>query len=164
MQEKRFPATSGGFFMKAKKGGRKMSSYKKLICTVTLGLFLVPVQSFAQSLAQQWKQGLSGTRLTAYSGSAISSNSTLTVVEFCGDGRYRYYQEGSWSVPGTAGGASNNRITGQWDIRQTYNQVGLVYVTDDGERGFFPIYLQNDRRVNIGGTAFAAEQGAASCH
>ncbi|MGD2062893.1 MAG: hypothetical protein PVF51_04850 [Nitrospirota bacterium] len=141
-----------------------MISYRRTLSALVLGVALLSVTASAQSLAQQWKQGLSGTRLTSYSGSAISSNSTLTVVELCGNGRYRYYKEGSWSVPGQAGGASNDQITGRWDIQQRYGQTILVYVTDRGDRGFFPIYLQNDRRVNIGGTAFSAQQGAASCY
>ena len=141
-----------------------MISYNRMMSALALGVALVSVGASAQSLAQQWRQGLSGTRLTSYSGSAISSNSTLTVVEFCGNGRYRYYKEGSWSLPGQAGGASTNQITGSWDIQQRYRRTLLVYVTDRGERGSFPIYLQNDRRVNIGGTAFSAQQGAASCY
>ncbi|HEU0202864.1 MAG TPA: hypothetical protein VFR86_20835 [Burkholderiaceae bacterium] len=127
------------------------------------GLAAATSPAFAQSIAEQWRQGLAGTRLTSYSGSAISSNSTLTVVNFCRNGRYSYHKEGSWSVPGLAGGASNNRITGRWDIRQFGAQVALVYVTDHGERGSFPIYLQNNGRVNIGGTSFAAQRGAAGC-
>ena len=140
-----------------------MIPMKQITTTLTLGLLLITAHASAQSLVQQWKQGLSGTRLTSYSGSAISSNSTLTVINFCRNGRYSYYKEGSWSVPGTAGGASNSNISGHWDIQQNGNQVFLVYVTDQGERGGFPIYLQYNGRVNIGGTAFAAQQGGASC-
>ena len=114
-------------------------------------------------LEQQWKQGLSGAKLTAYSGSAISSNSTLTVINLCSNGRYTYHREGSWSVPGTAGGASNARISGSWDVRETGGQVQLVYRTDGGEAGSFPLYLQHNGRVNIGGMAYAVQAGAASC-
>lgn len=117
----------------------------------------------AQDYSQQWRQGLAGARLTAYDGSVISSNSTLTVIDFCSGGRYRYYREGSWSVPGQAGGASNGTITGSWDIEQRGGQMLLTYVTDQGQQGYFPIYLQNDNRVNIGGVAYAAEQGASGC-
>lgn len=130
---------------------------------VIANLFLFTGVSQAQSLAEQWEQGLAGVKLTAYAGSVISSNSTLTVVRFCSNGRYHYYKEGSWSSPGVAGGASNNNISGRWSIRQQGVQVLLVYATDQGEQGSFPIYLQNNGRVNIGGTAFAAERGAAGC-
>ena len=115
------------------------------------------------TVVQQWRQGLSGAKLTSYSGSVINSNSTLTVIDFCRNGRYNYYKEGSWSVPGTAGGASNNTVTGRWRIQQQGNYTMLEYVTDQGERGVFPIYLQNNGRVNIGGTEFAAQQGGAGC-
>ncbi len=119
--------------------------------------------SAQELIVQQWRQGLSGAKLTSYSGSVINSNSTLTVIDFCRNGRYNYYKEGSWSVPGTAGGASNNTVTGRWRIQQQGNYTMLEYVTDQGERGVFPIYLQNNGRVNIGGTEFAAQQGGAGC-
>ena len=140
-----------------------MTFIKQITTTITLGLFLASAPTLAQSLVQRWKHGLSGTKLTSYSGSVINSNSTLTVVSFCNNGRYSYYKEGSWSVPGQAGGASNNRLTGRWDIRQQGNQTLLVYATDSGEKGAFPIYLQNNGRVNIGGTSFAAQRGGAGC-
>ena len=126
-------------------------------------LFAFAPKAIAQSLVQQWQQGLSGSRLTSYSGSLITSNSTLTVVNFCRNGRYSYYREGSWSVPGQAGGASNSRITGRWTVQQQENQVRLIYVTDNGDQGYFPMYLQNNGRVNIGGTSFAVEQDGSGC-
>ena len=135
---------------------------KSLILTLGFLAILAP-KAIAQSLAEQWKQGLSGSRLTSYSGSLINSNSTLTVVNFCRNGRYSYYKEGSWTVPGQAGGASNSRITGRWTVQQQGNQVGLIYVTDSGDRGYFPMYLQNNGRVNIGGTSFAVQQGGSGC-
>ena len=138
--------------------------------TIALSLLLASTSTaLAQSLAQQWKQGLSGSTLTNYSGSAISNNSTLTVLNFCSNGRYTYYKEGSWSAPGrpggtsVAGGASNNRIAGSWNIQQRGYQVFLVYRTDRGQQGSFPIYLQNNGRVNIGGTPFAVQRGGARC-
>jgi len=140
-----------------------MSLLRTLILFTTLGSLLGPAPSHAQSLVQQWKQGLSGSKLTSYSGSAVSSNSTLTVISFCANGRYRYYKEGSWSSPGTAGGASTNTVTGRWDIKQAGAQVFLVYVADNGEQGFFPVYLQTNGYVNIGGTAFAVQRGGAEC-
>lgn len=124
---------------------------------------LPPGAAGQPSVVQQWKQGLAGAKLTAYSGSVTSSNSTLTIINFCRNGRYSYYKEGSWSVPGMAGGASNNTVTGRWNIEQQGLYPMLVYLTDQGQRGSFPIYLQANGRVNIGGTAFAAQQGGAGC-
>ena len=126
-------------------------------------IIVTSVFAHAQSLVEQWRSGLAGVRLTAYDGSVINSNSTLTVVSFCRDGRYSYYKEGSWSVPGQAGGASQNTITGRWDIQSAAGTILLVYQTDAGESGSFPIYLQANGRVNIGGTSFAAERNAAGC-
>ncbi|MDJ0591751.1 MAG: hypothetical protein QNJ72_17430 [Pleurocapsa sp. MO_226.B13] len=142
-----------------------MTLIKQITTTIAFGVLLasVPTLTAAQSLVQQWKQGLSGSKLTNYSGSIINSNSTLTVISFCRNGRYSYYKEGSWSVPGQAGGASNSQITGRWDVQQQGNQVALIYVTDNGQSGVFPMYLQNNGRVNIGGTEFAVQQGGAGC-
>lgn len=134
---------------------------KKVLCTVVLSL--ASFHAVANSIVDQWKTGLSGARLTSYSGSAISSNSTLTIINFCRNGRYSYYKEGSWSVPGTAGGASNNTVTGTWDIQLINGVTVLTYSTDRGEQGMFPIYLQNNGRVNIGGAAYAVEQGRSGC-
>lgn len=114
-------------------------------------------------LVAQWQQGLAGARLTAYSGSAISSNSTLTTLELCRSGRYRYVREGSWSVPGQAGGASSNQIQGRWQVQGVNGTILILYETDQGEKGAFPVYLQADGRVNIGGEAYRAEPGAAGC-
>ncbi len=140
-----------------------MIFFKQLTIAIALGFLLALAPAGAETPVQQWKQGLSGAKLTSYSGSVISSNSTLTIISFCKNGRYNYYKEGSWSVPGTAGGASNSTVTGRWDIQQNGNQVVLIYVTDNGEQGSFPIYLQSNGRVNIGGAAFAVQQSRAGC-
>jgi hypothetical protein len=140
-----------------------MACLNRLRIFIACGLLLISVASVAEDYVEQWQQGLSGAKLTAYSGSVISSNSTLTTVSFCRDGRYRYYKEGSWSVPGMANGASNNTITGRWQVLQSGNKIMLKYVTDAGEQGMFPLYLQNNGRVNIGGTEFAVQQGGAGC-
>lgn len=133
------------------------------IFTSGIIMLLASTSAFADAILDKWKQGLSGARLTAYKGSAISSNSSLTVLNLCRNGRYSYYREGSWSVPGTAGGASSNRVTGRWDVQRKGNQVLLVYVTDQGQEGAFPMYLQNNGRVNIGGLAYAVQAGGAGC-
>lgn len=140
-----------------------MNTLKKLVIFSLTLIFLSSTYA-GINLYQQWKQGLKGARLVAYSGSVISTNSTLTTINFCQDGKhYHYFREGSWSVPGMAGGASNNRITGQWDIQQQNFAVLLTYITDQGQSGSFPIYLQSDGKVNIGGTAYAVQSGAADC-
>ncbi|MCH9695528.1 MAG: hypothetical protein K0U72_13530 [Gammaproteobacteria bacterium] len=138
-----------------------MSLHKGLIALI--GLFAVATCLSAQSLADQWRQGLSGAKLTAYAGSVHSSNSSLTVLNICANGRYNYYREASWSAEGSAGGGSTNRITGRWDVRQDGAKIMITYVTDKGEQGAFPVFLQNNGRVNIGGVAYAVQQGAADC-
>ena len=140
-----------------------MKRLAKMQVTVILVLVCFPVLSFANSLVDQWRKGLSGARLTAYSGSVISSNSSLTVVDICQNGRYSYYKEGSWSASGTAGGSSSNRIHGRWDLKQSGARILITYITDAGQRGSFPIYLQNNGRVNIGGVAYAVQQNGSGC-
>jgi hypothetical protein len=117
----------------------------------------------SESILEQWQQGLQGALLSSYSGSVISSNSTLTTIRFCSNGRYSYHKEGSWSVPGMAGGASTNTITGRWEVVQSAAGIMLKYITDSGEQGMYPMYLQANGRVNIGGTDFAVQQGGAGC-
>ncbi len=138
-------------------------SGRSFTSSIVVAAMILSTPSVAEDYARQWRDGLGGTRLTNYEGSVVSSNSTLTVIDFCRDGRYRYYREGSWSVPGQAGGASNGTITGRWDVESAGGQVLLTYVTDQGQQGYFPIHLQNDNRVNIGGVAYAAELGASGC-
>ncbi len=149
-----------------------MTLIKQITTTITLALLLASTPALAQSLVEQWQQGLSGSKLASYSGSSIlssSKHSSLTLLNFCSNGRYSYYQEGGWMIPSRPGGtsqasgASNNTITGRWDIQQQGTQTMLVYITDYGESGAFPIYLQTNGRVNIGGTEFAVEQGGAGC-
>lgn len=135
----------------------------KTMIVTAMGMLLFAPSSRAASLVQQWKSGLSGASLTSYSGSAISSNSTLTVINFCRNGRFTYSREGSWSVPGTAGGASNATMTGGWDVKEVNGQIMLQYHNDNGDQGYYPIFLQNDGRVNIGGAAYSVQQGGAGC-
>ena len=141
---------------------------KQLLISVLTTMLFLSFQtnhSYGQQyLTQQWKRGLSGTKLTNYTGSAISSNSTLTVLELCANGRYRYYKEGSWSVPGQAGGASQNTVTGYWNIETKMGNAYITYRTDRGESGYFPIYLLNNGKVSIGGAAFSVQQNAARCY
>ncbi len=143
-----------------------MRATRRLLAILVLGVAApgaLAAQAGGDDVVTRWQDGLEGVRLTAYSGSAISSNSTLTVLDLCTDGRYRYSQEGSWSVPGQAGGASTNQVTGRWEVGRVNGAVVLLYRSDQGEEGAFPVYLQNDGRVNVGGAAYSAEQGAARC-
>ncbi len=138
-------------------------SIGKKIFVFFVFMFVSADIAFAQSLIDRWRSGLSGARLTAYKGSVISNNSTLTVLSLCHNGRYSFYREGSWSAPGAASGANRGRITGRWSVRQQGHQVYLVYATDRGQRGVFPMYLQRNGRVNIGGLAYAVQRGGAGC-
>lgn len=120
------------------------------------------VAAQAQSLAQQWRDGLSGALLTAYEGSVVSSNSTLTTIRFCRSGRYTYIREGSWTA-GSAGGAGRSVVNGAWSVQAQGPQAYLTYQADDGRQGAFPLMLLPNGRVDIGGLAYAVQQGGAEC-
>ena len=109
------------------------------------------------------QEGLAGARLTSYSGSVLRSNSTLTTINFCRDGSYTFEREGSWSISGQGGGASQSRIEGVWKVARRGPAVFLDYRTTDQRSGSFPIHLENNGRVNIGGASYAVEQNRAQC-
>lgn len=123
-----------------------------------------PGPSDPGSVLEQWRQGLRGALLTAYSGSVISSNSSLTTLRLCRSGRFRLDREGSWSAGGVAAGANQSTVTGTWDVEQGPGGVIVVtWRTDDGQTGGYPAYLQANGRVNLGGVAYAAQRGGAGC-
>lgn len=122
------------------------------------------------SLVAMWRNGLAGSRLTAYSGSYITNRSSLTVITLCRNGRFMYTRGGSWRTPRGPGlndpsmsGANRSQVTGRWDVRQQGMQVYLVYQTDAGQTGGMPVYLQRDQRVNLGGTPYRVQRNAAGC-
>ncbi|MAG31696.1 MAG: hypothetical protein CL908_12480 [Deltaproteobacteria bacterium] len=136
---------------------------KSILLGAAVLLLQLTAAAAADSLVEQWTKGLAGARLTSYSGSVLRSNSTLTTIHFCRDGTYLYDREGSWSIPGTAAGASQSSIHGHWKVEQRGLQMLLGYVTSSGESGAFQVHLQNDGRVNIGGEAYAVEADRAGC-
>ena len=66
-------------------------------------------------------------------------------------------------MPGQAGGASRGVVTGRWGVESAGGGIVVTYETDEGERGAYPVYLQANGRVNLGGVAYATERGAAGC-
>ena len=144
-----------------------MNTLKKIRLVTVLTCFVMMPAVIASdsnsSYLQKWKEGLTGSRLTAYTGSVISLNSSLTVINLCHNGLYNYSKEGSWSVRGQATGSNKSRLTGRWSIKQQGAQFYLVYAVQGGESGQFPIYLQNNGRVNIGGVGYVVEKGRAVC-
>ena len=144
-----------------------MYRYKNIFLTLLL-TSLLSFNAYATSLTsdplvKKWETGLAGAKLTYYDGSVISSNSTLTVINFCKNGRYSYYKEGGWFVPGAATGTSYTTIYGQWNILQANGQVLLSYLTDQGKKGTFTLFLQKNGKVNVGGQAYAIQANSANC-
>ncbi|MCR9095742.1 MAG: hypothetical protein NXI30_16090 [bacterium] len=128
-----------------------------------VALTLAPLPVLAESPLAQWKAGLSGALLTAYSGSVISSNSSLTTLRLCRNGRFQLDREGSWNAGGAAMGANQSRITGRWDVIESGGQIIVTYTTDAGDQGGYPVWLRNDGKVDLGGVAYAAQRGGAGC-
>ena len=131
--------------------------------TAFLCLSLTALGAHANSPLDEWKSGLSGALLTAYSGSVISSNSSLTTLRLCRDGRFQLDREGSWNAGGAAMGANQSRITGRWNVIESAGRIVVTYTTDTGDQGGYPVWLQNDGKVNLGGVAYAAQRGGAGC-
>ena len=134
-----------------------------LLLFALFGLALATKSVFAASLLEEWKTGLRGALLTSYSGSVISSNSSLTTLRLCRSGRFRLEREASWSAEGAAAGASQSVVTGTWDVVAQGPSIIVTYVTDSGDSGAYPVYLQNNGRVNLGGVSYAAQRGGAGC-
>jgi len=129
-------------------------------------LFLVlGISSFtyADSIVEQWKNELTGSRLTAYTGSASSSNNVLKVINFCSDGRYNDNKKGKWNSSSVAGAVSSAKIEGKWDVREMNTITFLTYESDDGQQGAFPIYLLPSGRVDIGGASYTVDKGKSGC-
>ncbi len=140
---------------------------KRARCVRALSALLIALaapSAGAGEILDAWKDGLRGARLTAFSGSVMRSNSSLTVLTLCRSGRFRLETDASWSAPGGAAmGASVGVVTGTWNVESRAGAIFVTYRTDAGESGAYPTYLQPNGRVNIGGTAYAAERGAAGC-
>ncbi|MFK7897940.1 MAG: hypothetical protein AB8G23_19055 [Myxococcota bacterium] len=134
-----------------------------ILLVLSLGLALTSRTVKAGSLVDEWETGLRGALLTSYSGSIISSNSSLTTLRLCRSGRFRLEREGSWSAGDAAMGASQSVLTGTWDVVAQGLSIVVTYVTDSGQSGGYPVYLQNNGRVNLGGTSYAAQRGGAGC-
>lgn len=134
-----------------------------ILLFISLGIALATKAVSAGSVVDEWESGLRGALLTSYSGSIISSNSSLTTLRLCRSGRFRLERESSWTAGDAAMGASQRVITGTWEIKAHGPSVTVTYVTDSGESGGYPVYLQNNGRVNLGGTSYAAQRGGAGC-
>jgi hypothetical protein len=133
------------------------------ILLILVSVFIFQKVTEAATDLQKWSEGLNGSRLSAYSGSVISSNSSLTIINFCGNGRYSYHKDAGWMVDGQASGASKSQIKGTWKVLQQGKQFFLSYVTDGGESGQFLLFLHRNGRVNIGGMSYAVEPTNARC-
>lgn len=134
--------------------------------TVILSFLLALNTSAAvakDSHLEQWRKGLTGAYMTAYKGSVLGNSSSLTELWLCRNGRFVRKTDAGFYLPGQASGASKGRITGRYGFKTIRGQTHLTYRTDQGQTGSFPLVLQRNGRVNIGGAAFAVKQGGAGC-
>lgn len=134
-----------------------------VMLSIGIGIALTTQAVSAGSIVDEWEAGLRGALLTSYSGSIIGSNSSLTTLRLCRSGRFRLERESSWNAGDAAMGASQRVTTGTWDIKAQGQSVTVTYITDSGQSGGYPVYLQNNGRVNLGGTSYAAQRGGAGC-
>lgn len=140
-----------------------MTAIRTVIALVGL-MVLHPTDSAARdNHLAQWKKGLTGAYMTAYKGSVLGNSSSLTEIWLCRNGRFVRKIDAGFYLPGQASGASKGRITGRYGFKSIRGQVHLTYKTDRGQTGSFPLVLQRNGRVNVGGVAYAVQQGGAGC-
>ena len=148
---------------------KKYNKFKKFLVqristTLSLGLLLVSACTGVQSV-RQWKQRLSGSQLVHYWSSSIGYGSTLTEINFCRNGRYNSYNDGSFygSPSNSPDFVFDGRENGRWNIQRQDNQIILIYASDTGEKRAAPIELEDNGRIKIGKTSFAVDRKGARC-
>ncbi len=133
--------------------------------SLRLALVLLLVSSatpaFADSVVEQWMQGLGGTRLTLDSPARPAR--IEPVVHFCPDGRYRSERRDLRPVTAAASGVEPGGASGRWWIERSGSRVLLRLVSDTGEQDRLAVFRQDDGRVNVAGVAYAPEFHAAGC-
>ena len=137
---------------------------QRISTTLSLGLLLVSACTGLQSV-RQWKQHLSGSQLVYYWSSRGGFGSTLTEINFCRNGRYNSYNDGSFygSPSNSADFVFDGRESGRWNIQRQGNKIILIYASDIGKKRAVPVELEDNGRINIGGTFFAVKRKGARC-
>lgn len=87
-----------------------------MILTCCLGL---TNSALGQSLVDQWRNGLSDTRLTAYSGSVIRSNSTTDATDAAGVNRAELAEFREYVEPNLRAIAENPPDFEEWQERNS---------------------------------------------
>ncbi|SHG29422.1 hypothetical protein [Flagellimonas flava] len=115
---------------------------------------------------------IAGSQLVYYQRSSLvldDTASSLTYVNFCGDGTFNVSKEASYSVEGRYGGnahgASNGAYVGTWKVEQIQGTPSLIVNFANGQYNSYPInmgYL-NAGRWRIGNTQYAIQRHKAIC-
>ncbi|MEM9647201.1 MAG: hypothetical protein AAF969_01890 [Bacteroidota bacterium] len=115
---------------------------------------------------------IAGSQLVYYQRSSLvldDTASSLTYVNFCGDGTFNVSTEASYSVEGRYGGnahgASNGSYVGTWRVEQVQGAPSLTVNFANGQYNTYPInmgYL-NAGRWRIGNTQYAIQRHKAVC-
>ena len=144
--------------------GNKKIYERSASSILSLGLLLVSACTEVQSV-RQWKQHLSDSQLVYYWSSRGGFGSTLTEINFCRNGRYNSYNDGSFygSPSNSPDFVFDGRESGRWNIQKQGNQIILIYASDIGKKRAVPIELEDNGRINIGGTSFAVKRKGARC-
>jgi hypothetical protein len=131
----------------------------------------------AQNNLEKLKEYINGGQLVIYSKSSYLSDNTassITYVDFCSDGRYRYYYDGSYTVKGAKNKSNRNNRSygagvaeseGQWTIID-YQDVFYLEITDYlNKKTYYPINIANLTQGSWkqGNISYAFAQNQARC-
>ena len=114
---------------------------------------------------------IAGSQLVFYTRTAYlndSKASSITYVNFCGDGRFNLNYDGSFSVEGDYGnaqGASNGSNYGTWQVDLFQGNPIVTLFFADGTKSVNPVNKANLQagRWRVGNTQYAIQRNKAVC-
>ena len=145
-----------------------------------LSLLLIALYSLSapgQNELEQLNNYISGGQLVIYSRSSYVSDdnaSAITYIDFCPDGRYTYYYEGSYTVKGTpntsnrnhrANGAKTAKNQGRWSVLKHEAEFYLEIIDYKNEKTYYPINwaLITNGRWKQGNVTYAFDPNKGNC-
>lgn len=146
----------------------KTFSYFSLLTLIFLTMNHADAQ---QNVAQEVKNYIAGGQLVFYTRTSIFNDSTassITYVNYCGNGRYSVNYDGSFYVSGDggwAGGKTSGSNYGTWDVIP-YQGAYYLQMTDGyGNTNYYPIDFTKlyQGRWKQGNTQYAFARNKVQC-
>lgn len=122
---------------------------------LTIISFILTVLPIDQDEVQKLTDYITGGQLVIYYQSSYLSDNTassITYVDFCSDGRYRYSYDSSYTVKGTqntsnrnnrANGAGVAENEGEWSVLKFKGSLYLEIIDFQGKKAYYPIDINN---------------------